>query len=279
MQKYILFLLITVLGNGLWAQDEPAPEVRYTFRGLRIINGQSTEVLPKGVFNFAVAHRFSPIDGAYNFFGMDGTSNFRLGLGYGLSESLSIGVGRSRLGKRYDGWVKYKLLRQRSEGFPVSVTLLAGSTIGTEKLRPGQEDYFVFDHRLAYHSQVLIARKMGSLSLQLSPTLSHRNLVEYESEGNTVFSIGGAARWAFNSRMGISAEYFYRINPGTNPVTPYFNPIALSFDIETARHRFQLLFTNGFSMLESGFISQTSSDPLAGQIRFGFNISRNFGGN
>lgn len=280
MKKLLFSLLLLVLAIPAWAQDdERPPEVRFTFRGLRLINGQSTETLPQGHLNFSVAHRFSPIDGVQNFFGMDGTSNFRLGLGYGLTDDLAVGVGRSRLGKRYDGWVKYKLLKQRYGGFPFTAALLLGGSIGTESLRPGQEDYFVFDHRLAYHSQLLLARKLGRLSLQLAPTLVHRNLVDYAAENNTLLAMGAGARWQFNSRFGLAVEYYYRLNPGTNPVETYRNPLAISLDMETAQHRFQLQFTNAFSLLETGFISQTLSDPLAGQVRFGFNISRNFGMN
>lgn len=276
--KYLSFLCLFCLALPMAAQDAPdnAPLVQFTFGGLRLINGQSVETLPQGWLDFSVAHRFSPIDGVQNFFGLDGTSNFRLGLAYGLTDRLSVGVGRSRLGKRYDSFAKYKLLRQRESGMPLSASLLLGSSISTDPTAPDEVDYLTLPHRLHYLAQVLVARKMGQLSLQLAPTLVHRNLTDYQSEANSVLALGGGLRWQISRRMSLTGEYYHRFNPGQHPQQPARAPVALSWDIETPLHRFQLQFTNAFSLLEPGFLTQTTEQVWDGGVRFGFQISRVF---
>jgi hypothetical protein len=207
MKRDLIFCLLLWLAQPAWAQQPPIekPTVLFTFGGMRLINGQSVETLPAGWLDFSVAHRFSPIDGVENFFGLDGTANFRLGLAYGISDRLSVGIGRSRLGKRYDGFVKYKLLWQREGGFPFSATLLLGSNISTASVAPADADFFEFAHRLHYHSQLLLARKMTQkFSLQLSPTLVHRNLTDYQAEANTVFALGAGLRWQLTRRMSLT---------------------------------------------------------------------------
>lgn len=278
MKRTFSLLFGVLLGlPGLYAQKAQAPLTPQAFWGPRLINGQTTEVLPAGKLNFAVAHRFGPLDGVQNFFGMDGTSNFRLGLAYGLTDRLTTGLGRSRLEKRYDAFVKYKVLRQRDRGMPLSATVLVGSSINTEPLRPGQESYFRFDHRLHYQAQVLLSRKLGfRWSVQLAPTVVHRNLVDYASEGNTSYALGSGLRVQLTPRMALTGEYYLRLQPGQHPFQTYQNPLGLSLDIETVYHRFQLQFTNAFSLLESEFIPDTVGDHSIWPIRFGFNISRVF---
>ena len=55
-----------------------------------------------------------------------------------------------------------------------------------------------------------------------------------------------------------------------------YNLLALGVVIETGRHIFQLIFTNSRSMLEKGFIAETTGNFFEGDIHFGFNISRAF---
>jgi hypothetical protein len=54
------------------------------------------------------------------------------------------------------------------------------------------------------------------------------------------------------------------------------NSLAFGVDIETGGHIFQLILSNSVSMLEKGFIAETSGGFFNGDIHFGFNISRAF---
>ena len=54
------------------------------------------------------------------------------------------------------------------------------------------------------------------------------------------------------------------------------NSFSVGFDIETGGHVFQLHFTNSTSMVDKGFITETTGNWLDGDIHFGFNVSRVF---
>ena len=81
--------------------DEPSgPQVvTSTFKAGRIINVQSPETCGRGEMNFIIAHRFGRIsDGAYALWGLD-NAQMRMGLDYGLTDRLQVGVARSTFGK------------------------------------------------------------------------------------------------------------------------------------------------------------------------------------
>jgi hypothetical protein len=133
-----------------------------------------------------------------------------------------------------------------------------------------------FSGRLDYTYQLLIARKFTSdLSLQLMPTMVHRNLVSTADVDNDLFAMGIGGRYKLTNRVSLNLEYYYRLNSGPEQDI-YYNPIAIGVDIETGGHVFQLHFTNAQAMVEEGFITETTGNFFSGDIHFGFNISRSF---
>lgn len=136
--------------------------VSATFKGTRIINGQSIENRKKGVLEFLISHRFGRInEGIDNFFGLD-DSNIRFGLEYAFTDNLTLGLGRSSYEKTYDGFVKYKFLKQSIgvQKFPFSMSLFGSIAKKTIKnYEPENEPDF--NDRLFYTTQVLIARKFN----------------------------------------------------------------------------------------------------------------------
>ena len=109
------------------------------------------------------------------------------------------------------------------------------------------------------------------LTLQLSPTIVHNNLVEIKDEPNDKYSLGIGGRQKLTKRISLNAEYFYQLNDKINN-----NVLSLGFDIETGGHIFQLHLSNSSAMIDPEFISQTTGEWLKGDIYFGFNISRVF---
>ena len=89
-----------------------------------------------------------------------------------------------------------------------------------------------------------------------------------------MFAIGFGGRIKINNRLALTGEYFYNTAPFQS--TKVYNPIALGLEIETGGHVFQLIFTNAISMIEKGFITETSGNFFNGDIHFGFNVSRAF---
>ncbi len=210
-------------------------------------------------------------------------ATIRLGFEYGITDRLELGCGRNSLNKVYDGYVKYKVLRQ-SKGarvMPVSVTWFSSVAVQTLKITDTsiKDD---FNNRLYYTHQLLIARKFSkNLSLQLSPTFIHRNLVEFKDIKNDLWAIGISGRYKLSKRVALNVEYFYLIpgqtyyKVGTEKVN-YNNSLSVGFDIETGGHVFQLHCTNSMGMIEKAFIGETSGRWDEGNIMFGFNVTRPF---
>ncbi len=288
MKKIVLSFWILMVASVALAQDDLMKELEnssttdidyafQTFKGTRIVNGHTVETKPKGTLEFIFAHRFGEINGGlYEMFGLD-DAYVRLGVDYGITDNLSISVGRNSVDKTIDGYFKYKVLRQ-SKGakvFPVTITALAGTAYQAspkkEDTRPGFETI----DRLAYVGQLLIARKFTpNLSLQLMPTLIHRNAVIQEIEMNDQLAIGAGGRIKVTKSVAVTGEYYYRLNTPEN--NPYYNTFGLGIDIETGGHVFQLVLTNTRGMTERAFITQTEGDLADGDIHLGFNVTRTF---
>src|SRR5690606_37746110 len=106
-----------------------------TFKGTRLINGHSIENRKQGVLEFLISHRFGRLnDGVDELFGLD-DSNIRIALEYGLTDDIMLGVGRSSFDKAYDGFVKYRLLKQSrgEKNTPLSLSVFGSISIRTLK--------------------------------------------------------------------------------------------------------------------------------------------------
>ena len=157
---------------------------------------------------------------------------------------------------------------------PVTAALLATMAIKTIPFsNPDRKNHT--SSRLYYTYQLIIGRKFSEgFSLQLSPTVVHRNLVRTKTESNDVLALGVAVRQKLNKRIAINAEYVYVLPDQL--ADGYRNSISIGFDIETGGHVFQLHFTNSTSMIEKGYITETVGDWRNGGVHFGFNVSRVF---
>ena len=176
MRLFILtFFLIsrTAISQGslediVGSSSEKSRPISSTFSSTRIVNGHSVEMIPKGVGEFRISHRFGTIEeGFYDIFGLD-NAQIRLGFDYGLSDNVMIGFGRSSFNKTYDIFSKFSFLKQTTDNStPLSLQYLLAASV--ETLRYGKEIPFM--ERFSQVNQLLIAKKIGKLSLQLSPTL------------------------------------------------------------------------------------------------------------
>lgn len=270
------------LDKLLDAGETPAKKfAEATFKSTRIVNLQSVEKAAPGELEFVISHRFGPLNGgALQLWGLD-QSTIRLGLQYGLTDWLSVGVGRSSYQKTYDAFAKVRLLRQATGpgGQPLSVVYFASiAAIGQPWDDPTRRNYF--SSRLSYVHQLLIASKLSDrLSLELAPTLVHRNLVAAEIDPNNQYALGVGGRFKLTRRLALNGEYIYRLPPQHRDApgyAPYHNSLSAGFDIETGGHVFQLHVTNSLLMMEKGFIGETTDSWGKGGIHFGFNITRNF---
>lgn len=288
MKKSILFVFILYCCTNLYAQDDLMKELEgnqpeetdyafQTFKGTRLINGHTIENKAAGTLEFIFAHRFGAINGGlYEMFGLD-EAYVRLGLDYGITNNMSVSIGRNSVDKTLDGYIKYKLIRQ-SKGartFPVTITALAGTAYRISPKKEDAADGFENVDRLAYVTQLLIARKITpSFSLQIAPTYIHKNAVDQTIEENDQVAIGVGGRIKLTGSVAFTSEYYYRLNVLEN--NPTYNTLGFGIDIETGGHVFQIVVTNTRGLTERAFITETEGDFGAGDIHLGFNVTRTF---
>lgn len=267
--------LLKALDDSLGA-NQAKQYVTGTFKATHIVNLQTVEAPAHGDLNFVIQHRFGQLNsGSYNFFGLD-NATLRLGLDYGISNRLTVGIGRSSDDKTLDGFLKYKVLRQTEGSNSSPVTVSAFGSVSYFTMNYPDEPYLDATYRTAYTGQLLIARKFSRLfSAELAPTWLHYNLVPTVADKNNEWALGIGGRMKITRRMSLNAEYSYLL-PDQIRSEKVYNSFSFGWDIETGGHVFQLVVTNSQGLIESQYIGRTTSSWGDGGIYFGFNISRNF---
>ena len=244
------------------------------FKGLKIVNFESTKLVAKKELTFIVAHRFGSIENGFDsFFGLDDAVTM-INFVYGVSDGFNIGVSRSSFQKIYEATAKYRILKQQENGFPFTIVGFNSILINTG-LEKDNLPLLEFKHRIGYTAQLLLSRKVNTnLSLELAPTFFHDNYVAIDEQDNSQYALGIGGRYKLGKRWSINADYGWHLNRADN--SPFKNPLSIGIDIETGGHVFQMHFTNAQGMNTNTFMGQGTGDWSDGDIFFGFNLSRTF---
>lgn len=264
---------------GLLEQGEK-PVTDYTsatFKTTRIVIGQSIEIPHQGDLLFLITHHFGALNSGYeNLYGLK-QATIRLGLEYGLTKWFGFGVGLNTYKNTWDGFVKAKILRQSTgaKKMPVTLDLFANTAIYTTKWEnPDRPNYFT--SRMTYTFELMVARKFGNaLSLQVTGSMVHKNLVPTAADKNNIFTVGGGGRVKVSERVSINAEYYHLFADQVKSTKAY-DSFSLGVDIETGGHIFQIFLTNSSGEIEQYFLTETAGKWSNGEIFLGFNISRIF---
>lgn len=293
MKNFLVLLFLSVSLTS-FSQDDLLSELEDTttkkeftsaaFKGSRLVNGHTVETRGKGELEFIFQHRFGLINGGlYEMFGLD-QAFVRLGLDYGITDRFSASIGRNSVDKTMDGYLKYKVLRQASGpgASPVTLTALGGMAYKSSPQKKDDPNFAAID-RIAYVGQVLIARKFSpSLSLQLMPTLIHKNAVNKALEQNDVIALGMGGRWKVSRSIALTTEFYPRLDAPSNPLLVAnnlprkYDAFGFGIDLETGGHVFQLIITNTNNLTERAFITETSGYIFDRELHFGFNVTRGF---
>jgi hypothetical protein len=299
------------LTRDMDGKDEK-PAVRI-FDSERLINTYTTEVVGKGKMDFRVIHNFYDVAGKFggvrNFFGLDAAADIKIGFEIGLGKRTDLILARVRGGENYHNvfsrvsrilelGLKYKLLEQKENdpSHPLSMALfgniaastMTAPTFSNQNLADSAETNFEnFSDRMSQTLQLIIAKKIQKISLQVSGTLVHRNRV-ITGDQNTIFALGFAARIPISNTVAIIFDYihpfhtekteqfFKTIGPTVPQVVKFYDPLGIGFEIKTSGHVFHLNFTNATEILENRMIPRTVTSWGKGQFRWGFTISRTF---
>jgi hypothetical protein len=268
------------------------------FMSEKAINANTTEVVGKGKMEFKVTHNFGDIGGKFggikNFFGLDAATDIRIAFEIGLGKKFDITFARAKGtdgGKHQKLWemgLKYQLMQQleNDPSHPLSVALYANAVIASNKAAAAEDQENSFrslSDRTSNVFQLIVARKMGKVSLQLNPTIVTRGYAVPDDQ-KTFFALGGALRVPIVRNLNFIVDYFHVFRSQATKdsfavqSTPikFYNPLGVGFEIITPGHVFHLNFTNATEILENRFIPRTTTSWGKGQFRWGFTISRKF---
>lgn len=248
--------------------NKPAEAI---FKAPTVVLLPSVKNLYAQTLNMSIYHTFGVVKpGIKEFWGLDTGSNVRLGLDYGITNNLSVGIGRTSIGKVVDGRFKYTILHQMTKsGSPVELAMNGDMGITTaQKIFPGK---YGFSDRLGFSFMLMAAHKFNDkLSLQIAPMITHYNRVL--TGKNTYYGLGLSGRYKITGHTAIALEYV----PVFNKSSYLQNELSVDFNIETGGHVFQLFFTNAQTFTPQSILSQTRNHFFKREFRFGFNINRIF---
>lgn len=277
----LLFATLTLVAQDdpLGFEEEESKErlkIPHAFNDSYLINSHSSNVLSKGRLNFLIQHRFGTINqGAFNLYGLD-FSAIRFGFEYGVRDWLTIGFGRSSLGKNYDVFTKYRVLTQTTNGgIPFTLTVFQSAALSSVELRnqkkaTNQADFF---EHLVFTNQLLISKKLSNhLAIQLSPFLVHRNRV-IEGEKNNIIGLGIGGKIKLSKRIHLLGDYYY-ISDGLG--NNNYPPLAIGVDIIAGGHVFKVHVGNAVGMIEKEFLTANYARVSDGDLRLGFSVLRSF---
>lgn len=280
-------LLLLFFGVSHICAQEFAEEA---FNDTRVINSHSVEMIDQGLMDFRVYHRFGDLAGAQggwqNFYGLENSADVSIGLDYGINDNINIGIARTKgtgeLRQLVNSYAKFRLMRQQVDGRnPLSITVLTVANISTMRKSEtsGVLSFFPrFSNRLAYHSQLMIARRFNSrLSAQLNLGYTYRDIV-YDYDQNDIVSVGLSTRVRLSKATAFifDATYPILVQERDTPEQYYF-PLSVGLEFETGGgHVFQLNLTNARGISETDYIPYSFSNWQEGQFRFGFTIARKF---
>jgi hypothetical protein len=299
IMKKILSLLVFCCGfyAQIIAQEDTAtakkeaPKQKFTraiFSATKIINMQSTEIVSPGILQFMISHHFSHIwnkgGGKQNvaqFFGLNsGVANTYLSFDYSPTKFMNVGVAMAG-GSTYEGWLKFRILRQQTgaKNIPVTVGWYSMANVNTA----ADPDNEFSGNKLSFMNQLLISRKFNDkFSLQLMPTWIHFNVVPYGiNNSNEVFSMGIAGKYKVSSKLNVTLEYARQLNMYENLISKNgtiinYKPDLLSVGVEisTGTHLFQFYIGSTTDASAIDQLARNNSRISDGNIAFGFTMNR-----
>ena len=314
IRRWTALLLLILLFRSAAAQDDLAKlftdstadrqPVAATFKSDRIVNAQSNETVHRHDLTVNISHLFDDLAGSHGgvktFFGLDNSTDIKIGIDYGFTDRLMAGISRSKgaaevrngnvyfnsLTQLWEGKLKYRLLRQTEDNhIPFALTLFANAMLSTRSALedPSSDIHFQdFSDRWGFMGQIILARKFSrNISFAILPTYVRRNSVAFMDE-NDLFALGAGGRVKLTSRTAILFDYFFPFRSKKSKDyfkqqgVDFYPALSVGWEVETGGHVFHLSFSNATALLENQAIPYTTRSWLKGEFRLGFNIERTF---
>lgn len=262
--------------------DERNEKIQATFKSTHLVLLNTNETQKKNDLAFWINHRFGDIGGQFGgaktLFGLDLAPDIYIGFDYGFTDKLTLGIGRGKYDATYNFLAKYKLIQQKENSTPFSLTLFGQTAVVSREAFNVNEFPKQGNRTSHFLSGIFTSKVSPSLSVLVSPGVLLRNKTTEMRDPNNLFSIGMGGRLKLYKRFSLIADYTLVEGFGRpdDLGTQFFNPLGAGIEIETGGHIFSLNFQNSPYIIENNFIANTQKSWRDGGVRWGFAISRNF---
>lgn len=241
------------------------------FWGTRLINLPTDMAIGSRDFLFRISHRFIPAvsNGYDSFYGFDGPASIYLSFGYGISDTLSLTLGRSNYFKEFELSLKWVFLKQENLSAPLSAFFYLGGGFTTLK----QQDRSTFSpENTRLITQLGLTYQFNdSIAILLVP--SYASNTDYEkpnTQGTFAFGLGG--RFTLVNDLSLVAELIpvlsgYRMNS---------SGWGLGLEWKVGGHVFQVIALNSYGLPTAQYLPGGDLRLSEKDFRFGFSIFRFF---
>jgi len=273
-----LMILLVALNGNIFAQDSTAVTadnrpVKSPFSTNVLIDCQTVVSPYKGSLNLLINHRFGSMEnGISDIFGIYGGANTRLGLEYGITDRIMVGIGTTQDYKLQDVEWKYAILEQtRSNSMPIGLSYYGNVVIDARSDDNfGPEESYKFIHRMSYFTQLIVSRKFSNVfSFQVAPEFAYYNGVD-QSMDNVNFgtSFGGRAKVWGNKSIIVEYDLPFTKHEAFDPKPN----LGVGFEIGTATHAFQIFVSNYHDIVYQRNLVYNENS----KFQIGFNITVRF---
>jgi hypothetical protein len=284
MKKILILLTLSLFVTSLFAQDdtqaqEKSKPVRFTFGSTILIDNQTIATPYKGGLELEIQHRFSLIENYHNLYGIYGSANTRIGLNYGITDRLMVGIGTTKDYQLQDISWKYLILQQTEDNsMPVSLSYY-GNFVADLRSKDafGPAVRFKEMHRLSYFTQLIVARKINEMfSVQVAPSVAYFNSVPQNVDStagykNLNLGLSAGARANLFGAHSLILEYDQLLTKQDIATQPKPN-LSFGWEINTATHTFQIFAANYNQIInQRNLVFNTN-----GKYLIGFNIHVRF---
>ena len=235
------------------------------FWGTRLINLPTTTTPARRDVLIQISHRFDGRveEGFDDFFGLDSYANVLLSVGYGITDNLTVSVGRARLFREFEFAADWLVAEQGvTAGLPFSATVHGGVSLATE---PDPDE-------AKFYAAVSLARQFTRrFSILVVPSLV-TNADHFDLDPDNTFALGFGARYMILADFSIIAEWV--------PVLAGYKDIeagwGLGIEKKIGGHVFQVFVGNALGQTPAQYLPGGNYRIGDFDFRIGFNIFRTF---
>jgi len=261
--KFLLALILVASPGQLSAQGSVL-----VFRSPQAVNLATAATIPARALLFEISHRFLPAvsEGGDALWGVDGPVYNRLGLAYGASNRVTVGLLRSNFDDNLELNAKVLLFEGRESSVTYQVAAMGGAAFNFGAAVAGG----VEDNEGQYYAQALINASVADrFALGVVPTAFRNPRIEDDDPVST-FTLGLHGQYYATDSVSLLAEWILSVESVNYP----HDGVSAGVEFQTRGHFFKLVLTNQVRMNPTQYLVGTPFEYGKDDWRLGFNITR-----